>query len=200
MTEREIIIYKTRPRLILLSITLCGFACFQLLSILIIKSINTQFSVLSISFIIFFETLSFTALYYFLTMRGIKLSEKTLCVYHLNLPMREEFKFEEVSSLLQTKEKVIVNEGIFSKSGCSFYHITTTILLKNGKVVKLYSIGEMDFQGLNQTFRRLRQSEGKIKVQQQHRFLYLLDNSSDVFMTILFLFITIGLGYALLFG
>lgn len=200
MTEREIIIYKTRPRLILLSITLCGFTCFQLLSILIIKSANTQFSVLSISFIIFFETLSLTALYYLLTMRGIKLSGKTLCVYHLNLPMREKFKFEEVSSLLQTKEKVIVIEGIFSKSDCSFYHITTKILLKNGKVVKLYSIGEMDFQELNQTFRRLRQGEGKIKVQQQHRFLYLLDNSSDVFMTILFLFITIGLGYALLFG
>lgn len=133
-------------------------------------------------------------------MRGIKLSEKTLCVYYLNLPIKEEFKFEEVSSLLQTKEKVIVNEGILSKSGCSFYHITTIIMLKNGKVVKLSSIGEMDFQELNQTFRRLRQGEGKIKIQQQHRFLYLLDNSSDVFMTILFLFITIGLGYALLFG
>ncbi|MDI9858174.1 hypothetical protein [Flectobacillus roseus] len=200
MTEREIIIYKTRPKLILLSITLCGFAWFQLLSILIIKSVNTQFGVLSISFIICFETLSLTALYYFLTMRGIKLSGKTLCVYHLYLPMREEFTFEEIRSLHQTKEKVIINEGVLSKSGYNFYHITTIILLKNDKVIKLYSIGEMDFKELNQTFQRLRRGEGKIKVQKRHIFLYLLDNLHDVFMTIFFLFITIGLGYALLFG
>lgn len=200
MTEREIIIYKTRPKLILLSITLCGFAWFQLLSILIIKSVNTQFGVLSISFIIFFETLSLTALYYFLKIRTVQLSEKALIISYLNLPIKEKLTFEEIRSLHKTKEKVIINEGVFSKSGYNFYHITTSILLKNNKVIMLYSIGEMDFQELIQTFQRLRRGEGKIKVQKRHRFLYLLDNLHDVFMTIFFLFITIGLGYALLFG
>ncbi|MFY7826861.1 MAG: hypothetical protein ACOVQ4_07035 [Flectobacillus sp.] len=200
MTEREKIIYKTQPRLILLSITLGGFVLSQLLSILILKSSKNDFSYLPISFIILFETLSLTALYYFLKIRTVQLSEKALIISYLNLPIREKFTFEEIKSLHQTKEKVIINEGVFSKSGYNFYHITTLILLKNDKMIKLYSIGEMDFQELIQTFQRLRRGEGKIKVQKRHRFLYLLDNLHDVFMTIIFLFITIGLGCALLFG
>ena len=200
MTEREKIIYKTQPRLILLSITLGGFVLSQLLSILILKSSKNDFSYLPISFIILFETLSLTALYYFLKIRTVQLSEKALIISYLNLPIREKFTFEDIRSLHQTKEKVIINEGVFSKSGYNFYHITTLILLKNDKMIKLYSIGEMDFQELIQTFQSLRRGEGKIKVQKRHRFLYLLDNLPDVFMTIIFLFITIGLGCALLFG
>lgn len=97
----------------------------------------------------------------------------------------------------QTKKEVKAVYGVSWTPSYIYTDITTSINLADNKIIKLNSIGQIDFDEFYKTFNKLRRGEGKIKEQKRHFVLYLIDNFDGILWIILALILTTGLGYGI---
>lgn len=193
------IIFKTRPRLFLLSAYFIGSIFCDLLFLLVWQT--GKLDLVTIPFLVLFATGSLTLLFYFLKTRTIRLQEEKLIVSYFILPIKKEFSLENIRGISQKAKKVegMVGPTSFSKSYI-YTDIITTLTLSDKTEIKLNSVGGADFGELEDLFFKLKRREGKIKIPQRKKriLLYVLDNIDGIIWVILLFVVTIGLTYGLL--
>lgn len=190
-------IYKTQPRLFILGMTFLGFVFFGLLFLLTLQSVRDNYNLLLASVLLFFAILSLIFLYYFLSVKTIKLTKDNLIIVNLLLPIKRTISLADIRNIGQTKKEVKAVYGVSWTPSYIYTDITTSINLADNKLIKLNSIGQIDFEKFYKTFNELKRGEGKINEQKRHFFLYLLDNFDGFLWIILLLILTTGLGYGL---
>ncbi len=191
----EPIIYKTQPRLFILGMTFLGFAFFGFLFLLTFRNINDDYNILIVTLLVFFAILSLTFLFYFLTIKTIKLTKHNLVISPLLSPFSKSLNFSDIKNITQTKKEVKAVYGVSWTPSYIYTDIKTSINLVDNKLIKLNSIGQIDFDEFHKTFNKLRRGEGKIKEQKRNFILYLVDNFDGIIWIILLLILTTGLGY-----
>lgn len=182
------VIYKTQPRLFIFSMTFLGFGFFGFLFLMTLQSVQDDYNLLILTILAIFAILSLKLLFYFLTIKTIKLTRENIIISHLFLPINRTINLKEVRNIKQTTKEAEGRYYIFTE-------ITTLIYLVDNTLIKLFTIGEIDFDGLYKTFTKLKRGEGKIKDQKQSFLLYLIDNLDGFLWIILLLILTTGLGY-----
>lgn len=191
------IIYKTQPRLFILSMTFLGFVFFGLLFLLTFQGAQDDYNLIISTVLVLFAILSLTSLFYLLTVKTIKLTKDNLVISHLLLPISRTLILAEIKNMEQTKKEVKAVYGVSWTPSYIYTDITTSINLADNKIIKLNSIGQIDFDEFYKTFNKLRRGEGKIKEQKRHFVLYLIDNFDGILWIILALILTTGLGYGI---
>lgn len=190
-------IYKTQPRLFILCMTFLGFEFFGLLFLLTLKSVHDDSNLLMVILLLFFVVLSLTSLFYFLTIKTMKLTKENVIISHLLLPIKRTISLADIRNMSQTKKEVKAVYGVSWTPSYIYTSIITSIILTDNKLIKLNSVGQNDFDELYKTFNKVKRGEGIIKEQKQHFFLYLLDNFDGIVWIILLLILTTGLGYGI---
>lgn len=174
-----------------------GFAFFGLLFLLTLKSVHDDSNLLMVILLFFFVVLSLTSLFYFLTIKTMKLTKDNVIISHLLLPIKRTISLADIRNMSQTKKEVKAVYGVSWTPSYIYTSIITSIILTDNKLIKLNSVGQNDFDELYKTFNKVKRGEGKIKEQKQHFFLYLLDNFDGIVWIILLLILTTGLGYGI---
>ncbi len=191
------IIYKTQPRLFILCMTFLAFVFFGLLFLLTFQIAKEKYNLIILSVLVVFAILSLTSLFYFLTVKIIKLTKDKVIISHLLLPINRTLSLADIKNLEQTKKNVkAVYGGSWYRSSI-YTEITTSITLANNGSIKLNSIGQSDYDEFYKTFNKLRRGEGQIKEQKRHFFLYLLDNLDGLSWIVFLSILTIGLAYGI---
>jgi hypothetical protein len=121
-----------------------------------------------------------------------------LIISHLLLPINRTVSLADIRNMVQKKKEVKAVYGVSWTPSYIYTDITTSINLADNKLIKLNSIGQIDFDEFYKTFNKVKRGEGKIKEQKRHFFLYLVDNFDGILWIILILLLTIGLGYGIL--
>lgn len=191
-------IYKTQPRLFILCMTFLGFAFFGLLFLLTFQSAQGDYNLLVAIVLVFFAILSLTSLFYFLTIKTIKLTKDNLIISHLLLPINRTVSLADIRNMVQKKKEVKAIYGVSWTPSYIYTDIRTSINLADNKLIKLNSIGQIDFDEFYKTFNKVKRGEEKIIEQKRHFFLYLIDNFDGILWIILLLLLTTGLGYGIL--
>ncbi len=191
-------IYKTQPRLFILCMTFLGFAFFGLLFLLTFQSAQNDYNLLVTILLVFFAILSLTSLFYFLTIKTIKLTKDNLIISHLLLPINRTVSLMDIRDIVQKRKEVKAVYGVSWTPSYIYTDITTSINFADNKLIKLNSIGQIDFDEFYKTFNKVKRGEGKIKEQKRHFFLYLVDNFDGIIWIMLLLLLTAGLGYGIL--
>lgn len=191
-------IYKTSPRLIISSMTWLGFIFFGLLFWLTKSGITDDYNTAVITVMVVFAGLSLICLFYFVSIKTLKLTTDSFEIKWLLLPFRQAYSLNDISSITQTKKAISAVYGVAWTSRYIYTDITTIINLTDKRTIKINSVGELDFEELRKVFEKLKRGEGKVKVQRKNIMLYLLDNIDGLFWVILLIILTTGLAYGLL--
>ncbi len=178
--------------------TFLGFAFFGLLFLLTFQIAQDDYNLLVAIVLVFFAILSLTSFFYFLTIKTIKLTKDNLIISHLLLPINRTVSLADIRNIVQKKKDVKAVYGVSWTPSYIYTDITTSINLADNKLIKLNSIGQIDFDEFYKTFNKVKRGEGKIKEQKRHFFLYLIDNFDGILWIILLLLLTTGLGYGIL--
>ncbi len=192
-------IYKTQPKLFILSIPLMGFIFFLMLFALTISGFNNTINIGFIVFPLLFLGFSLVSLYYFLNIKILKLTANNLEITYLFLPISQQYELKDIISISQESKRVSSNALSSSLKETYIYtDIITTIKLLGSKTIQLNSIGRLDFDVFYKTFKQLKRSEVNIKVQEKSFKKYIIDNYDGMFWVLISLFITIGLSVGVL--
>ena len=178
--------------------TLLGFMFFGLFFWLTYSSAKNNFNFLVISLLTVFATFSLSSLFYFLTIKIIKLKSQSLEVSYFILPFKKTIMFKDIRNMEQNTKAVKALYGVGFKTRYVYSDNSTIINLTDNKPIKLNSIGQLDFENLYKTYNKLRRGEGKIKAQENSFLPYLIDNLDGILWVLFLLILTIGLGYGML--
>lgn len=192
-------IYKTQPRLLIVSLSFLGFLFFTIIFAFTLSGFNESVSNGFIVFSFIFLAFSLVSLYYFLNIKILKLTANSLEINYLFLPFSQQFDFSEIVSITQESKRVYLSALSSLLKESYFYTDTiTSIKLCDNKTIQLNSISRMDFEVFYKTFKQLKRGEGKTKVQKRSLMVYIIDNYEAVFLIILPLFLIMGLSIAVL--
>ena len=147
------VIYKTAPRLFMVSTTLLGSIFFALLAWLMWTSADkppSRFIYIILTLLLIF---SIAAFYYFITLKIIKVYPDSFSISCMLLPFEKVYPLQEIKTIWQSVRDVVVDTPRFS-SVYTFTEFKTLIVLKNGNQIKLYTISPIDFAGLSKTFNK----------------------------------------------
>ena len=123
-TKMDKIIYKTQPRLFILSMTFLGFVFFGLLFLLTFQGAQDDYNLIISTVLVLFAILSLTSLFYLLTVKTIKLTKDNLVISHLLLPISRTLILAEIKNMEQTKKEVKAVYGV------SWTPVTFTLTLQ----------------------------------------------------------------------
>jgi hypothetical protein len=190
------IIFKTFPRLFFLSTTFLGTIFFGLLSRFIwtISRSNRTPIIYAILALFIFGTIC--CLYYFMTIKIIKLSNDSIEVSYFMLPFQKTFLLSEIASISQESKVAEINRGFLSP--ITFTALTTIIHFNDGKEIKLQAVSDLDFRDLKKGLNKFKSSNEKFTPSKKTFLIYLLDNIDGLGLVILLFILTIGLTYGLL--
>lgn len=192
-------IFKTQPKLFIISLSLLGFIFFTMLFVLTISALNDTINIGFIVFPLIFLGFSLASLYYFLSIKILKLTANNLEITYLFLPISQQYELKDITSISQKSKKVSLNALSSSLKETYIYtDIITTIKLLGGKTIHLNSVGRLDFDIFYKTFKQLKRGEVNIKVQKKSFKKYLMDNYDGMFWVLISLFLTIGLSVGVL--
>lgn len=149
-------------------------------------------------FPIFFGIVSTWAFYLFLKIKVVRLSATTIQFSHLVLPVRKKYLIKQVSSISQHTKQISIQDRSWSPIRIN-YRITSFTFADN-RVIKMDSIGPLDFEELTQCYNKITRGQGEAKMAKKKFARYLIESMEDIWVVILFLIITIGFGIALLIG
>jgi len=190
-------LYKTQPRLFILAMPFLGFVFMGLLFLLVFKNAHGHYNVFTIIVSILLFMLALVSLFYFITIKTIKLTKDTLIISYLFLPIKRRFRFSEIKELKQTTKEITSVYGGSWKLRYLYTDTTTRISLFDDSVITINSIGTLDFSELYKTFHKLKRGEGNVRRQKRNLILYVLDNFDGLFWIVLLLGLNIGLAYGL---
>ncbi len=192
-------IFKTQPKLFIISLSLLGFIFFTMLFILTISAFNDTINSGFIAFPLIFLGFSLGSLYYFLNIKILKLTANNLEINYLFLPISQQYDFKDIISISQESKRFSSNALSSSLKETYIYtNIITTIKLSGGKTIKLNSVGALDFKVFYRIFKQLKRGEITIDAPKKSFKKYLMDNFDGVFWVLISLFITIGLSVSVL--
>ncbi|MET3127048.1 hypothetical protein ABID42_002154 [Arcicella rosea] len=192
-------IFKTQPKLFIISLSLLGFIFFTMLFILTISAFNDTINIGFIVFPLIFLGFSLGSLYYFLNIKILKLTANNLEINYLFLPISQQYDFKDIISISQESKRFSSNALSSSLKETYIYtDIITTIKLSGGKTIKLNSVGALDFKVFYRIFKQLKRGEITIDAPKKSFKKYLIDNFDGVFWVLISLFITIGLSLSVL--
>ena len=192
-------IFKTQPKLFIISLSLLGFIFFTMLFILTISAFNDTTNIGFIAFPLIFLGFSLGSLYYFLNIKILKLTANNLEIIYLFLPISQQYDFKDIISISQESKRFSSNALSSSLKETYIYtDIITTIKLSGGKTIKLNSVGALDFKVFYRIFKQLKRGEITIDAPKKSFKKYLMDNFDGVFWVLISLFITIGLSLSVL--
>ncbi|MEA5401388.1 hypothetical protein VB776_00585 [Arcicella sp. DC2W] len=170
-----------------------------MLFILTISALNDTINIGFIVFPLIFLGFSLASLYYFLSIKILKLTANNLEITYLFLPISQQYELKDITSISQKSKKVSSNALSSSLKETYIYtDIITTIKLLGGKTIHLNSVGRLDFDIFYKTFKQLKRGEVNIKVQKKSFKKYLMDNYDGMFWVLISLFLTIGLSVGVL--
>ena len=187
-------VYRTFPRLFILSGSFCASILFGLVDYWIWNSSNHDLSVTAITFFIISLILSIVAFYYFITIKILKLIDDGLCISYFFLPIKKTFSLSEVKYLSQKEKEVKFTTRQNTTS--SYLDVKTTIVFNNRKDIVLSTIGQTDYQEIQKGLYKLK-AGGDYTAPKNYFFSYLLDDLIGVIWTIFFFAIIIGLSHEL---
>jgi len=188
------IVFRSYPRLFILAITFLGSVFMALLAMLSWQRIQNDSKWLYI-FPVFFGALSLYALIAFINIKVVRLSASSIQIAHFMAPLRRTFPLHEVKNISQTFKNIGV--GHKWSDTVQIPYFITTIIFTDDRVVKLNSIGALEYEELMRCFNKLTRGSGNV-VQPKKRFLrYMLDNWNGLGIVILIIILTTGLGIAL---
>lgn len=198
----EQIIYKTKPRLFVLSLTLLGSVFFGLLFWLTWTSITDKSDLLVWTILSFFFLGSLTCFYFFIAIRTVQLTNDGVIISYILLPLKQTYLFSDIKSITQKSKKVeTLLEGTYStnfKTTYLYTDLVTTFDFADKKQIKLNSIGQLDYQEFVDRFNKLKRREGKIKEQKQSVALYFVDNLDGLLWVVLLFIVTSVLTFGVL--
>lgn len=198
MTE---IIYRTRPKLFILLIPFLGAIFSGLLFWLTWTKSANKIDIISLPFLILFATLSTLSLIIFLiNNKTIKLTKENIIISCLFLPVRKVFNLTEIASISVITKDIFAMLPYGRPFELSFIYTSTitTFSFIDNRQIKLRSIGRSDFEQFNKAYRKIKNTEGKIKKKKQSNFDYIEDNIDGIIWGVLFSLLTIGLSHELL--
>ncbi len=178
--------------------TLLGFVFFGLLFWLTKSSIKDKNNLVAIAVMTVFAGLSLLSLFYLFSLRTLRLTSDNIEITWLLLPFRQTYSFKDITNITQTKKVISALYGVSWTARYIYTDVTTKINLADKKIIKLNSIGELDFEEFYKTFNKIKRGEGKIKTQRKSFLLYLLDNVDGLLWVIILIILTSGLAYGLL--
>lgn len=96
--------------------------------------------------------------------------------------------------MIQTKQKVKASTGPASmRPSYIFTNTAVSILIIDGREIKIKSVGALDFDNLETLFRKMKRGEAKMKPPQKHILIYLIDNVDGLLWVLILLILTLGL-------
>jgi hypothetical protein len=196
MTQNNEVVYRTMPRLFIISMYFLGFVFFGLLTWLTWTMLSVSKSWIVLFLTGLFSITSLLSFYYFISIKIAKLTTSEVIIAYLFLPIQNRFLLSEIGDISQ-KTKTIDTKSPFSV-GFSFASVTTNFELSNNKILKVSSIGNMEFEELKKGFNKLKNGNHHYIAPKQSFLLYLLDNLDGLLWVVVTLVVTIGLGHALL--
>ena len=191
-------IYKTQPRLFITSMTLLGFVFFGLLLLLTNSYVKDNNGVIVISIMVIFSGFSITSLFYFFSIKTLKLTTNNFEISCFLIPLRTKYSLDEIMSISQSKKEISAVYGVSWTARYIYTEITTIIKLTDKSIIKLNSVSQLDFEKFNKVYTKLKRGEGKIKTQKRNLLIYILDNIDGLIWVILLIIMTAGLIYGLL--
>jgi len=167
------ILFKTKPRLILVGGFVSGFFFFFIMALFCLQVSNGEHQIIGYCFAGIFTLLSIVVLYQLFKLQILKIYKTGIVIEKYLLPKRRNLKLEEIKSIKQSEEKIRFYSGtnMFEK-GFLFYNNKTIITLKDSEKFELISVSEMDFYEFEKLYFKLKRGEGKIK-NRKDIFLYL---------------------------
>jgi hypothetical protein len=185
------ILYKSCPRLLILTTTLGGFAFMGLLSRLCwVKCQNPRLPVLFLS--AFFCLIAIWAFYLFLKINVVKLSANAIEFSYLLLPIRRKFPLQEVMAISQHTRRLAVWDGLKSPSRINYR--VTTFTFRDNRIIKMNSLGPFDFEELTRCYNKIARGNTEVKVMNKKLAQYLIENIEDLWIVAVILISIIGLG------
>ncbi|SEP45992.1 hypothetical protein [Mucilaginibacter sp. OK283] len=192
------VLYKSSPKLFIISVTFLGAALFALLSWLAWSQYVIAKGKMALFFFLLFLAVSLVFFYLFITVKRVKLTADSLIISYFLLPFKNSFSFSEVKSVSQNSKKIEALVGSSRQMATIFVNVTTTFNFTDGRQIKLNSIGELDFDIFVVVFNKLKRKEGKVRKPKWDGILYLIDNFSGISWLILLVVLICGLSYALI--
>jgi hypothetical protein len=190
------ILFKTKPRLILVGGFVSGFFFFFIMALFCLQVSNGEHQIIGYCFAGIFTLLSIVVLYQLFKLQILKIYKTGIVIEKYLLPKRRNLKLEEIKSIKQSEEKIRFYSGtnMFEK-GFLFYNNKTIITLKDSEKFELISVSEMDFYEFEKLYFKLKRGEGKIKKPKRHfsLFSYLLENGGSILLILFINILNIGL-------
>lgn len=190
------ILYRSYPRLLILTMTLGGFVFMGLLSGLCWVRCRYPGPAVLYFFPLFFGLIAIWAFYLFLRINVVKLSANAIEFSYLILPIRRKFALQEVKAISQHTRRLAISDGF--KSPIRINYRVTTFTFRDNSIIKVNSIGPLDFEELTRCYDKIARGNGEVKVTKKRLVLYLIENLEDLWIVAVILILIIGLGVSLL--
>jgi len=143
-----------------------------------------------------FGALSLYSLFLFVNIRVVRFSASTIQISHLFAPIHRTFPLHEVKSISQRTKKIDV--GSRWSHVVQIPYFITVVTFTDNRVVKLNSIGAIEYEELMRCFNKLTRGNGSIVPPKKKFVRYLLDSWDGLGIMILLIILTTGLGIALI--
>lgn len=191
-------LYKTTPRLLILTSTFGGFVFMGLLSRLIWVEVRHSGPMALYVIPFFFGFVSIWLFYLFLQIKVVRLSATTIQFSHLVLPIRKKYFLQQVRGISQHTKQISVRNGSSSPIRINYY--VSRFTFTDNSIITTNSIGPIDFGELTRCYNKVTRGRGEFKMTNKKIVDYLIDSAEDIGIVILIVIATIGLGIAMLKG
>lgn len=192
MTDK--IVFTSSPRLFILATTFFGSVFMALLTWLSWQRMQNDSKWLYI-FPLLFGALSLYALMAFINIKVVRLSASGIQMAHFMVPIRQTFPLHKVRDISQRSKNIDV--GYKWSDTVQIPYFVTTITFTDDRVVKLNSLGALEYQELMRCFNKLTRGTGHIVPPKKRVLRYMLDSWNGLGIVILLIILTTGLGIAL---
>ncbi|MBS1660718.1 MAG: hypothetical protein JST68_06665 [Bacteroidetes bacterium] len=192
------ILYRSEPRLLVLVFTGLGSIFFGLLSWITYLGYRGGTSYIVLIPGVLFLIGSIWSFCLFVTIRVVKLSEEAIEFSFLLLPIRRTYPIKDVKRIFQKSRNVEVVRGFLTP--LTFPYIVTCFEMGDNKVIKMNSIGSLDFEQLENCFNKVTRGNGQYFAPKKTLAGYVLDNWQGSAWVLLVIVVTIGLALALIKG
>lgn len=201
---KERVLYKTNPLSINLFIFFFGFVFFSLIIWYLFNTlkINNEDNDIIVFYVIIsiFSIGSLGCLFYFLKTQIIKLTNNSLIISYQFLPFSKIIPIEDIEKLSQEPRPVKYSRYAFDKGTTVHTFFETFVSLRNGEIIKTYSISEFEFKEIKKILDKFEINESLVEFKRQTSKQIISQNLSIILFLIMILILIAGLSNALIFN